>query len=859
MSTTLVRNGTVVTAADRYQADVYIDRGVITLIGQGLNLPADTVVDASGKLVMPGGIDVHTHLDMPFGGTNSADDFQTGTVAAAHGGTTTLIDFAIQNFGEGLYPAYEGWMKRAEGRAVVDYAFHMIVRELTDQVSGEMDKMVRHEGVTSFKLFMAYPGVFMVDDATIFRALLKTRENGGLICMHAENGGVIDTLVKEALRKGQTAPKYHALTRPTRAEGEATGRAIALAEMAGVPIYIVHLSCSDALEKVKQARDMGLPAYAETCPQYLFLSYDDYEKPGFEGAKYVMSPPLREKWNQEALWKGLVKNDLQVVSTDHCPFCMNEPPQKQAGKDDFSKIPNGAPGIETRLMLVWDGGVRTGKIDMHRFVEIVSTSPAKMFGLWPKKGTIAVGSDGDMVLFDPEKETTLSAKTHHMKVDYNPYEGRVVKGGPAVVLSRGEPPVQPRPGPRARGEAQLDDLQLRGSLGQHGPLHPHLHAGRGAHVHRDELVAGPHHDPPRQHHSPGADPAELAPRHQVRDPVPRVRASLLRHDRLQPAGPDAGPRGLRLVRHPVLDRRGGPAHPLRERDPPLGESPRPGLLRPHRHRVALLPALLGAQRPHHLRGHGRAPGGVELGGSLRARHGGGPPRLGGPGGQGAGPPARPAGEVPHPGRVPPRVHPVPDRDDRLLGHPLPEHARLHALRPKPARTDGGPGGRAAHHHVRLRRHGRPHHQRHRHHLRGVDLGPREARGPVHFAGGSGLRHVHRSGRHPVGEHRRQRGFPGQRLRERVSPPHQLQDGRAHHRAGGDPHAAMAAPGRRLGIHLQLAARLLRRSGLHRGRPHRGLLAGAAAEPPPGGPLSDPGRLHLSRGLEPAGGGGHRAG
>jgi dihydropyrimidinase len=438
MGTTLVKNGTVVTASDRYQADMYIDKGVITLIGQGLNLPAENVIDASGMLVMPGGIDVHTHLDMPFGGTTSADDFETGTVAAAHGGTTTLVDFAIQNFGEGLYPAFEGWMKRAEGKATIDYAFHMIVRELTDQVQGEMDKMVKHEGLTSFKLFMAYPGVFMVDDATIFKALLKTRENGGLICMHAENGGVIDTLVKEALRKGQTAPKYHALTRPTRAEGEATGRAIALAEMAGVPIYIVHLSCSDALEKIKQARDMGLPVYAETCPQYLFLSYDDYERPGFEGAGYVMSPPLREKWNQEALWKGLAKNDLQVVSTDHCPFCMNEPPQKQMGKDDFSKIPNGAPGIETRLMLVWDGGVRTGKIDMHRFVEIVSTNPAKMFGLWPRKGTIAVGSDGDLVLFDPEKETTLSAKDLHMKVDYNPYEGRKVKGGPAMVLSRGD-------------------------------------------------------------------------------------------------------------------------------------------------------------------------------------------------------------------------------------------------------------------------------------------------------------------------------------------------------------------------------------------------------------------------------------
>jgi dihydropyrimidinase len=436
--TTLVKNGTVITTGDRYDADIYIDKGRITLIGQGLNIPADTVVDASGKLVMPGGIDVHTHLDMPFGGTTSADDFESGTIAAAHGGTTTVVDFAIQSFGEGLFPAFEGWMKRAEGKAVIDYGFHMIVRELTDQVSVDMDKLTKHEGLTSFKLFMAYPGVFQVDDATIFRALLKTKENGGLVCMHAENGGVIDTLVKEALRKGQTAPKYHALTRPTRAEGEATGRAIALAEMADVPIYIVHLSCSDALEKVKQARDMGLPAYAETCPQYLFLSYEDYERPGFEGAQFVMSPPLREKWNQVALWKGLAKGDLQVVSTDHCPFCMNEPPQKQLGKDDFSKIPNGAPGIETRLMLLWDGGVRTGRIDAHKFVEITSTNPARMLGLWPRKGTVAVGSDGDLVIWDPEKEVTLATKTLHMRVDYNPYEGRTITGAPALVLSRGD-------------------------------------------------------------------------------------------------------------------------------------------------------------------------------------------------------------------------------------------------------------------------------------------------------------------------------------------------------------------------------------------------------------------------------------
>jgi dihydropyrimidinase len=297
--------------------------------------------------------------------------------------------------------------------------------------------------VTSFKLFMAYPGVFMVDDATIFRALKRTGDNGGFICMHAENGGVIDELVKKALLDGHTAPKYHALTRPAEAEGEATGRAIALSEMAGVPIYIVHLSAAQALAKVKEARDKGLPAYAETCPQYLFLSYDNYEEPGFAGAKYVMSPPLRPKWHQDELWKGLAADDLQVVSTDHCPFCMKEgyagmPVQKELGKDDFSKIPNGAPGVETRLMLLYDGGVRQKRITLNRFVQLVSTAPAKLFGLFPRKGTVAVGSDADLVLFDPEAVTTLSYKTLHMRVDYNPYEGRVVTGAAKTVISRGE-------------------------------------------------------------------------------------------------------------------------------------------------------------------------------------------------------------------------------------------------------------------------------------------------------------------------------------------------------------------------------------------------------------------------------------
>ncbi|MGH9389515.1 MAG: dihydropyrimidinase, partial [Vicinamibacteria bacterium] len=306
--------------------------------------------------------------------------------------------------------------------------------DLNDSVEREMDALVA-EGVTSFKLFMAYPGVFMLDDASIFKALLKTGENGGTICMHAENGGVIDVLVKKALAEGKTAPKYHALTRPARAEGEATHRAIALAEMAGVPIYIVHLSAAEALEMVTEARDRGLPAYAETCPQYLFLSYDNYEEPEFEGAKYVMSPPLRPKETQEKLWRGLAFNDLQAVSTDHCPFCMKE--QKELGKGDFSKIPNGAPGIETRMSLVFDGGVKAGKISLNRFVELTSTSPAKIFGLFPRKGTVAPGSDADLVVFDPQKKTTLSAKTHHMKVDYNPYEGREVTGAAETVLSRG--------------------------------------------------------------------------------------------------------------------------------------------------------------------------------------------------------------------------------------------------------------------------------------------------------------------------------------------------------------------------------------------------------------------------------------
>jgi len=430
----LIKNGTILNASDIYRGDVFVERDVITTIGTNLTMQADRVIDASGRYVLPGGIDCHTHLDMPFGGTTSADDFESGTIAAAFGGTTSIIDFAIQYKGQSLQQALEAWARKAAGKAAIDYGFHMIITELTDQVENEMDSMVRL-GVTSFKLFMAYPGVFMLDDATIFRAMLRTGKNGGTICMHAENGGVIDVLVKTALAEGKTAPKYHALTRPARAEGEATHRAIAMAEIADVPVYIVHLSAAEALEMVTEARDRGLPAFAETCPQYLFLSYENYEEPGFEGAKYVMSPPLRPKETQEKLWRGLAFNDLQAISTDHCPFCMKE--QKVLGKDDFSRIPNGAPGIETRMSLVYDGGVRKGRISLSRWVELTSTSPAKIFGLFPRKGTIAPGSDADMVVFNPEKRQTFSSKTLHMKVDYNPYEGRIVQGVSEVVISRG--------------------------------------------------------------------------------------------------------------------------------------------------------------------------------------------------------------------------------------------------------------------------------------------------------------------------------------------------------------------------------------------------------------------------------------
>jgi len=432
---TLIRGGTIVTATDTYVSDVGIAGGKISTIG--LNLPvegAGKVIEARGMLVMPGGIDVHTHLDMPFGGTTSADDFESGTVAAAFGGTTALIDFAIQYKGLTLRHAFDTWMKKADGKAVIDYSFHCIITDIAGAQLDEMKAFVR-ECVPTFKLFMAYPGVFMLDDASIFKAMGVAADSGGMICMHAENGGAIDVIVQRALAEGKRAPKYHALTRPVTAEAEATSRAIALAEMAGTPVYIVHLSCNEALEKVREARDRGLRVYAETCPQYLYLSLENMDGPGFDGAKYVFTPPLREKWHQEKLWQGLAKDDLQVVSTDHCPFCMKE--QKELGKDDFTKIPNGGPGIEHRVSLVYSGGVHGGKFSANRFVQLVSTAPAKLFGLYPRKGTVAVGSDADLIVFDADEEQTISVKTHHMRVDYSMFEGTRVKGVPKTVLSRG--------------------------------------------------------------------------------------------------------------------------------------------------------------------------------------------------------------------------------------------------------------------------------------------------------------------------------------------------------------------------------------------------------------------------------------
>ncbi|MGH2572977.1 MAG: dihydropyrimidinase [Actinomycetota bacterium] len=429
---TLIKNGTVVTATETLQADVLVEDEKVASIGLSIDAPADRVIDATDRYVMPGGVDPHTHMDLPFGGSFCSDDFGTGTRAAAFGGTTTIVDFALQGTGEGLREGLDLWHQKAE-KAYTDHGFHMIVKEVNDQVLKEMDELVG-EGVTSFKLFMAYPGVFMVDDASIFKAMQRASESGALIMMHAENGGPIDVLVQQYLEEGKTDPINHALTRPASMEGEAVHRVFKLAELARTPAYIVHLSSRDALNALREARDRGLPAFAETCPQYLYLSQDDLARPGFEGAKFVCSPPLRPKDHQEDLWSGLKQGDLQLVATDHAPF--NYEGQKDMGRGNFSKIPNGLPSVEDRFTLIFQG-VHGGLIGLNRFVELVATAPAKMFGLFPRKGTIAPGSDADVVVFDPRHTRVISADTHHMNVDYSAFEGMEVRGLPEVVMQRG--------------------------------------------------------------------------------------------------------------------------------------------------------------------------------------------------------------------------------------------------------------------------------------------------------------------------------------------------------------------------------------------------------------------------------------
>ncbi len=434
---TLITNGTIVGPDGSQMADVLVEGEVIAAIGRDLGasgLTADETIDATGRYVLPGAIDVHTHMELPFGGTFAKDTFETGTRAAAFGGTTTIVDFAVQSRGKSLREGLDTWHAKAEGKAVIDYGFHMIMSDVNDGTLAEMDGLVA-EGVPDFKVFTAYPGVFYSDDGQIYRALQQTARNGGLVMIHAENGPAIDVVAADEVAAGHTDPYYHGVARYPIFEGEATNRAIRLAEAAGAPLYIVHLSARDALNEVRAARNRGSRVYAETCPQYLFLSIEDMGQ-GFNGAKFVCSPPLRPADHQLDLWTGLVKDDLQLVATDHCPFDFHG--QKELGRGDFRKIPNGLPGVEDRVDLLHDGGVVAGRISRERWVEIISTAPARMFGLYPRKGAIAVGSDADLVVYDPAAVHTISARTHHMDVDYSCYEGRSVTGRSDIVISRGE-------------------------------------------------------------------------------------------------------------------------------------------------------------------------------------------------------------------------------------------------------------------------------------------------------------------------------------------------------------------------------------------------------------------------------------
>jgi dihydropyrimidinase len=438
---TLIKNGRIVTAVDDYHADLLIVDGIIAEIGRHITDRDAEVIDARGRMVIPGGVDPHTHLESFSGRTTTSDDFLTGSRAAAVGGTTTLIDFAKQGKGDSLPQVYEAWQAKARARTCIDYAFHLIIVEADEARLAEIPWVIE-QGVTSAKMYMAYRGRLMVDDGTIFRTMQVFKQHGGLVALHAENGDVIDVLIQQAVAAGQLAPKYHALTRPPVAEAEAVFRAICIAEIAECPVYFVHMSSRQAVEQLQRARDRGLPVFAETCPHYLLLDESLYDQPGFEGGKYVLTPPLRTVEHQEALWTGVRSGDISVISTDHCPYCFAD--QKALGKDDFSKIPNGGPGIENRLSLIYNAGVHGGRINDNKFVDLVATQPAKIFGLFPRKGTIAVGSDGDVVIFDPQGELEISASTHMMNIDYNMYEGMRVRGTADEVLLRGKPIVRER-------------------------------------------------------------------------------------------------------------------------------------------------------------------------------------------------------------------------------------------------------------------------------------------------------------------------------------------------------------------------------------------------------------------------------
>lgn len=432
----IIRNGTIATAVDTYKADVLIENEKIKTIGNEIYDDDAEIIDAKGCYLFPGGIDPHTHMEMPFGGTVTKDDFESGTIAAAHGGTTTIIDFCLSDKGKPLKSAIQKWHQKSKDKAVIDFGFHLQISEMNEDVLKELPLVIEEEGVTSFKVFMAYKNVLQADDETLFETLLTAKEHGGLVMVHAENGDVIDYLTKKALAEGKTEPIHHALTRPPEVEGEATGRAAKLTALADSQLYVVHVTCEEAVEQITDARNKGFRVWGETCPQYLVLDQSYMEKPNFEGAKYVWSPPLRDKSNQEVLWNALKSGQLQTIGSDQCSFDFYG--QKDLGKGDFTKIPNGGPFVEDRFSVLFSEGVKKGRISINEFVNMVSTQAAKLFGLFPQKGTIAPGCDADIVLFDPNVERTISQETHHMNVDYSALEGMKVTGQPITVLSRGE-------------------------------------------------------------------------------------------------------------------------------------------------------------------------------------------------------------------------------------------------------------------------------------------------------------------------------------------------------------------------------------------------------------------------------------